>query len=176
MKLNDHNFEQIWQGWPVFYDEASLQALKIPEFWFYQPITLLYCREAIFIPWCVLSPYISKTVENEALIANNFFEQEKISYIVSKFRLSTTIFRTLGTFQSLTCMFRFLQNLKILSTLIGQLILEWSDLLKPEGQIFSASKNCIKKFSKFYYLLKPESRTHSLTFPLLGWQSWTGYY
>ena len=52
-------------------------------------------------------------------MATNFFEEEQISYTASKFGLSTTIFTAWGTFQSLTCSFRFLQNLKILSTLIG---------------------------------------------------------
>ena len=145
MKSKEHNFEHIWPGWPVFYDEFSLQALKIPKFWFYQPITLLYCREAIFIPWCVLSPYISKTVENEALIANNFFELEKISYIVPKFRLSTTIFRTLGTFQSLTCMFGFFQNLKIPSTLIGSTDLGMIRLAKTWGTNFHTHKKLHQK-------------------------------
>ena len=143
MKSNEHNFAQLWQGWPVFCDEAFLQALKIPKFWFYQPITLLYCREAIFIPWCVLSPYISKTVENEALIANNFFEQEKISYIVSKFRLSTTIFRTLETFQSLTCMFGFFPNFP--SNLIGSTDLGMIRLAKTWGTNFLSLKKLHQK-------------------------------
>ena len=138
------------------------------KFWFYEPIMLHYCREPIFISWCVLSLLFRKLLRIKHWRPATFLERRRVPTLYPNLDSLRQFLRPGKHFKVWHVISHFFKIWKSHLVMIK--------LSKTWGTNFHTHKNCINRFSKFYYLLEPGSRTHSLAFPLLGCQSWTGYY